>query len=147
VRSLPTAIDIVKEAGIFIPFGILVSYLLVELIPAASRSRIVLLTGLVSLAFAAIVELSQAVSIGRYIDVTDILLAGGGGMCGPCSCGCSASAKRARDRRAEPTVVERVGTVSIPFHGRNPPHGTGVRVLAISPRIRAPGGDLALLSP
>jgi len=82
VRSLPTAIDIVKEAGIFIPFGILVSYLLVELIPAASRSRIVLLTGLVSLAFATLVELSQAVSIGRYIDVTDILLAGGGGMCG-----------------------------------------------------------------
>jgi glycopeptide antibiotics resistance protein len=81
-RSLGSAIDIVKEVGLFIPFGVLFGYLLFEVLPGLSRGKVVLLSSLVSMGFATFTELSQAVCIGRYIDITDIFLAGAGGLSG-----------------------------------------------------------------
>ncbi len=81
-RSLSSALDIVKEAGIFLPFGILISFLICEIMPDSARWKVVLLTGVFCAAFATFTELSQSVCIGRYIDLTDILLAGFGGACG-----------------------------------------------------------------
>jgi len=82
VRSLGSAIDIVKETGLFVPFGLLFSLLILELRPEIPRMKLALLAGVASAGFATLTELSQAVCIGRYIDVTDILLAGFGGLCG-----------------------------------------------------------------
>jgi glycopeptide antibiotics resistance protein len=82
VRSLASAVDIVKEAGLFVPFGLLLSLLLLEIRPYMPRLRAVLLAGVISAAFATVTELSQAVCVGRYLDVTDILLGGCGGLCG-----------------------------------------------------------------
>jgi glycopeptide antibiotics resistance protein len=81
-RDISAAVDIVKEAGLFAPFGILMSYLLVAIRPSARRWKIVLLSAAGCVVFATFTELSQAVCVDRYIDITDILLAGFGGLCG-----------------------------------------------------------------
>jgi glycopeptide antibiotics resistance protein len=81
-RSLASAVDIVKETGLFVPFGLLLSLLVFEIRPGLPRMNAALLTGVISAGFATVTELSQAVCIGRFIDVTDILLAGFGGLCG-----------------------------------------------------------------
>jgi len=81
-RSLGSAIDIVKEVGLFIPFGVLFGYLIFELLPQFSRRKVILLSSLVAMGLATLTELSQAVCIGRYIDITDIFLAGVGGLSG-----------------------------------------------------------------
>jgi glycopeptide antibiotics resistance protein len=81
-RSLSSAIDIVKEVGLFVPFGVLLAFLLFEIMPGASRWKVVLWAGVISGCFATFTELSQAVCIRRYIDITDIFLAGFGGVCG-----------------------------------------------------------------
>jgi len=81
-RSLASAVDIVKETGLFVPFGLLLSLLIIEIRPNLPRTRVLLLAGVISAGFATITELSQAVCIGRYIDATDILLGGFGGLCG-----------------------------------------------------------------
>ena len=82
VRSLGSAIDIVKEAGLFVPLGVLVAFLLMEVRPAASRTQVVLIAATACGAFAVFTELAQSVSIGRYIDITDVFLAAGGGLAG-----------------------------------------------------------------
>jgi glycopeptide antibiotics resistance protein len=81
-RDLGSAIDIVKETLLFVPLGVLLSYLLYEIAPGLTRLNRILLAAVVCGLFATFTELSQAVCIGRYIDITDILLAGFGGLCG-----------------------------------------------------------------
>ena len=81
-RSLASAVDIVKETGLFVPFGLLLSLLMLEIRPGLPRMKAALLTGVISAGFATVTELSQAVCVDRYIDITDILLAGFGGVCG-----------------------------------------------------------------
>ena len=46
------------------------------------RLRVIIVAGIVSGCYAVLTELSQAVSIGRYMDITDIFLAGAGGLTG-----------------------------------------------------------------
>lgn len=81
-RSLGSAVDIVKETGLFVPFGMLGARLLVELRPTLHRIQVILIVGVASGCYAVFTELSQAVVIGRYIDVTDVFLGGFGGLCG-----------------------------------------------------------------
>ena len=81
-RSLLSAVDIVKEFGLFIPFGLLAAFLATEIRWQLPRERIIVVSALAAALFATFTELSQAVSIGRYIDVTDIFLAGAGGFAG-----------------------------------------------------------------
>lgn len=81
-RDLASAVDIVKETLLFVPLGVLLAYLLYEIAPGLTRLNRILLAAVVCGLFAIFTELSQAVCIGRYIDVTDILLAGFGGLCG-----------------------------------------------------------------
>ncbi len=81
-RSLGSAVDIVKEALLFVPLGVLLARLLQEVRQSLTRQKLVLMSAVVCGLFATFTELSQAVCAGRYIDITDILLAGFGGLCG-----------------------------------------------------------------
>jgi glycopeptide antibiotics resistance protein len=82
VRDIGSAVDLVKEAGIFVPLGLLITMLLLRLRSRLDRVQIAILTGMACAAFAVFTELSQAACVGRYIDATDIVLAGIGGMAG-----------------------------------------------------------------
>ncbi len=81
-RSIGSAVDIVKEAGIYIPLGLLLTLFLGLRFGALKRTALLFIIALGCLAFGAVVELSQAACVGRYIDVTDMLLAGAGGLMG-----------------------------------------------------------------
>ncbi len=81
-RSLGSAVDIVKEAGLFLPLGLLLAKLLTTLRPAVPRMQTLLITGFLCGSFACFTELSQAIVIGRYIDITDVFLGAFGGLCG-----------------------------------------------------------------
>jgi glycopeptide antibiotics resistance protein len=81
-RSLGSAVDIVKEVGLFVPMGILFAFLIAEIRPRWPRNQAILVAGIACGLFAVFTELSQSVSVGRYIDVTDIFLAGAGGLAG-----------------------------------------------------------------
>ncbi len=81
-RSLASAVDIVKETGLFVPFGLLCARLLAEIRPNIGRIRTLMIVAVVSGSYAIFTELSQAVCIGRHIDVTDVFLGGFGGLCG-----------------------------------------------------------------
>jgi glycopeptide antibiotics resistance protein len=82
VRDIGSAVDLVKEAGIFIPLGLLVTMLILVWRKYIDRMQMILLAGMACAAFAVFTELSQAACVGRYIDATDIFLAGVGGMAG-----------------------------------------------------------------
>lgn len=82
VRDIGSAVDLVKEAGVFIPLGLLVTMLILNWHGRIDRVQALLLAGIACAAFAVFTELSQAACVGRYIDVTDIFLAGIGGMAG-----------------------------------------------------------------
>jgi glycopeptide antibiotics resistance protein len=82
VRDIGSAVDLVKEAGIFVPLGLLVTLLILNMRKYIDRLHLVILAGTVCGAFAVFTELSQAACVGRYIDATDIFLAGTGGMAG-----------------------------------------------------------------
>lgn len=81
-RSLASAVDIVKEAGLFVPFGLLLSMLLHQLFPNLSRVKGILIVGVLCGGVSCATELSQAFCVGRYIDVTDVFLGGFGGLAG-----------------------------------------------------------------
>jgi len=81
-RSLGSAIDIVKEVLLFVPLGVLLSFLLHDIKPSIPRLKAALIVGIVCGLFATFTELSQAICVRRYIDITDILLAGSGGLSG-----------------------------------------------------------------
>jgi glycopeptide antibiotics resistance protein len=82
VRDIGSAVDLVKEAGIFVPLGLLITMLLLNLRSRLDRVQIIVLAGMACAGFAVFTELSQAACVGRYIDATDIVLAGIGGMAG-----------------------------------------------------------------
>jgi VanZ family protein len=81
-RSLASAVDIAKETGLYLPLGLLFGLLMLEVRPHLPRIKVAVLAGVASAAFATFIELSQAVCVGRYVDATDILLGGFGGLCG-----------------------------------------------------------------
>jgi VanZ family protein len=82
VRSIGSAIDIVKEIGIYVPMGLLITLLINNRYKNIRRLKLVILAGLFCGAFGVFTELSQAACVGRYVDVTDIFLAGVGGIIG-----------------------------------------------------------------
>jgi glycopeptide antibiotics resistance protein len=81
-HDLSTALDLVKETGIFVPLGLLITFLVFSYRPAFSRLKGFVLSGTGCFIFALLIELSQAVCLGRYVDVTDAILAGFGGISG-----------------------------------------------------------------
>lgn len=81
-RSLASAVDIVKETGLFVPFGLLSARLLLEIRPGFNRIQTLVVVAFASGCFAIFTELTQAVCIGRTIDITDVFLGGFGGLCG-----------------------------------------------------------------
>ena len=81
-RNLSSALDLVKESGIFVPMGILIAFFLATYCHNISRKKAAILSAILCSVFAAFLELSQSVCIGRYMDTTDIILAGLGGMAG-----------------------------------------------------------------
>jgi len=81
-RNLASAVDIVKETGLFVPFGLLGARLAMELRPSLTRVQTIALVAIASGCFAIFTESTQAVCIGRTIDITDVFLGGFGGLCG-----------------------------------------------------------------
>ncbi len=73
-RSVAGAVDIIREIGIFIPFGILGIRSLRSFFPHRSPKEILLLLFLIGFFFSVFLEFSQLSCIGRYSDVTDVLL-------------------------------------------------------------------------
>lgn len=82
VRNIGSAVDIVREVGLYVPLGILMTFFLSKYYPLLIRRKILFLVGFLSMALASFLELSQSACIGRYIDFTDILLATAGGILG-----------------------------------------------------------------
>ena len=82
VRSIGSAVDIVKEIGIYIPMGLLITLLINNRYRNMNRLKLVILAGLFCGVFGVFTELSQAACVGRYVDVTDMFLAGVGGIIG-----------------------------------------------------------------
>ena len=82
-HTIGNAVDILKETGLFIPFGILL-YLWIEPKQANTRFRIVTVTT-ISFFISFFLELSQGACFGRYLDVTDVILATFGSTCGAIS--------------------------------------------------------------
>jgi glycopeptide antibiotics resistance protein len=80
--GIGSALDMVKEAGIFIPMGLLLTLYLSLRFGALNRTGLMIITAVGCVIIGTGVELSQAACVGRYIDVTDILLAGAGGLAG-----------------------------------------------------------------
>jgi glycopeptide antibiotics resistance protein len=102
VRSLASAIDLVKETGLFVPFGLLGALFLRSARGGKERSDVARRSGATNdtarvgisrravyalvcggcLAYAGLLELTQAMCIGRFVDATDPILAACGGVAG-----------------------------------------------------------------
>lgn len=82
IRNLDSAVDLVKETGLYIPLGTLISLWLLMVRPHFKRPQILLIAGAAAGLFAVFIELTQAACLTRFADVTDILLAALGGILG-----------------------------------------------------------------
>lgn len=73
-RSINAAIDIVKEAGLYLPFGALLIHYIQKIKKLRDYSA-VFICCTISLIYAFIMEFSQLIVRERYVDITDPLLA------------------------------------------------------------------------
>ncbi len=73
-RTMASALDLIKEVGLYLPLGALLMQWL-RLIPVTAVTTRALLVGAVGLIVAATLELSQLLVAERYVDITDPLLA------------------------------------------------------------------------
>ncbi len=80
--SVSKITDLAKEAGLFVPVGILIAVLMSGAGRWFASWKTVLTAMLFSLVFASFVELTQAACVGRYVDITDVLMAALGGVVG-----------------------------------------------------------------
>jgi glycopeptide antibiotics resistance protein len=79
-HSLGNAVDLIKEMGLFLPFGMMLSMLLRK--ELARKPKRLLVIGTICFALSLCLELSQAACIGRYFDITDSIMATLGGIVG-----------------------------------------------------------------
>jgi len=86
VRTMSSALDLIKEVALYIPLGMFIAQSL-KTRTAIAKPRRLLLTGFVCLPFALTIEFSQLIVAQRYVDITDPLLstigAGMGALLGP----------------------------------------------------------------
>lgn len=73
-RSLAAALDIVRETLLYVPLGLLAGYL-IQHRTADKKPAAYVLAAIFGLALGLALEISQSIVIGRYIDLTDSLLA------------------------------------------------------------------------
>jgi glycopeptide antibiotics resistance protein len=78
--SVGEALHIVRDLGMFIPFGLFGARALGLDIASNLTRLITVIVG--ALLFGSFLEFSQVVVAGRYADVTDVVLAGAGAMLG-----------------------------------------------------------------
>jgi len=81
-RSVNAAVDIAREFLLYVPSGTLLVLCLKRRAPAVDRPVLLLIAAAAVGMFAASVELLQLAVVGRYVDITDVLLAVGGGLAG-----------------------------------------------------------------
>ena len=81
-RSIESAVDIVREFILYAPLGALLSIWLRSLAFDISFKLILVLTVLTGFCFASWIEILQIAVVGRYPDVTDVLLAAMGSFGG-----------------------------------------------------------------
>ncbi len=82
LRNIEMTFWLLRDLGAFIPFGLLMTFLLRAHYPALSRWRIVSVVGLCSMIFAIVLESLKLLGVGRYMDITAVLLAFLGGLIG-----------------------------------------------------------------
>jgi len=82
MRGIDSAMDLVSQSGIFIPGGVLLTLFMTWGWPDKKRWEMMLSSGVLCGLFAAFIELSQAACVGRYVDITDVILGAIGGVLG-----------------------------------------------------------------
>lgn len=81
-RSVSSAIDIVREFILYAPLGACLATWLPTTVLRLQRRSLLLVAGVAGLLFGAWMELLQLTVVGRYVDITDILLAACGSLAG-----------------------------------------------------------------
>jgi len=81
-RSVGSAIDLVREFLLYVPAGILLTFWVRTVASGISLKLTYFLAVTTALAIAFFVELLQLAVVARYVDITDVLMAGAGGMAG-----------------------------------------------------------------
>ena len=81
-RSIESAVDLVREFILYAPLGALLSLWLRSLTFEISFKSVLVLTLLTGSCFAIWIEVSQVTVVGRYPDITDVLLAAFGSLAG-----------------------------------------------------------------
>lgn len=79
-RSIGAAIDIAREFMLYVPLGLLLSYLYYEM--GGKKKAPILYVGIIVAVIAGCLELIQLLVIERYVDITDPILSVCGGLTG-----------------------------------------------------------------
>lgn len=75
MRNIEMSFWLLRDVGAFIPLGLLLTFYSRVVRPLLSRGIVISLVALICTLFAAFLELSKATGVGRYSDVTVVMLA------------------------------------------------------------------------
>ncbi|WP_428261883.1 VanZ family protein [Haliangium sp.] len=100
-HSLPAIRDLLEETAQFVPLGLIIHLLAVQLGLARRKVLILLLAAGTSAVVDAGLELSQGFCIGRVVDITDVIVAAVGGLVGAALL--ALLVERRRDHSAPPS--------------------------------------------
>lgn len=75
MRDTEMTFWLLRDIGAFIPFGLLMTFLMRVNYPVLTRSHVISVVGVVSMVFAFFLEALKIFGVGRYVDITGVLLA------------------------------------------------------------------------
>lgn len=75
MRNTEMTFWLLRDIGAFIPFGLLMTFVMRAYYPVLSRWHVIFVVGLVSIVLAVLLELLKLLGVGRYVDITSVLLA------------------------------------------------------------------------
>lgn len=75
MRNTEMTFWLLRDIGAFIPFGLLMTFLMRANYPILSRSYGISVVGLLSILLAFFLEVLKILGVGRYVDITSVLLA------------------------------------------------------------------------
>ena len=74
-RSIYAAIDIIREVVLYAPLGAIIAFTIRVCVSQITQAQLLIIAGLVGGLYALSLELMQLIVVGRYVDITDGLLA------------------------------------------------------------------------
>ncbi|MGD8413052.1 MAG: VanZ family protein [Candidatus Latescibacterota bacterium] len=95
-----SVMDVVRTTSLFVPLGYLVQFMTASVFPRSSRWKTIILSAVVCAGLSALMEYSQTICVGRYFDMTDVVLAFAGGMIGAALAGTQPARPAKTARRA-----------------------------------------------